>query len=388
MPNYDFAALSPLDFENLSRDLLQKEFGVRLESFTSGRDLGIDLRYTKDERSTLVVQCKHFTGSSFSTLLSLLRRTEVPKIQRLKPTRYVLTTSLPLTPARKDKLLSLLSPYCRTHGDIFGRTDFNGLLAKYPDVEVCHFKLWLASTAVLKRVLHNGLIRLNEADLRQMMDRAKLYVSTESFPKALHVLEQRHVCVIAGIPGIGKSTLAEALCLSYLREGYELVKVSADIAEGFTFHDPSKKQVFFYDDFLGQFRFGEKMTKNEDKRLVSFMREVAHSQYSRLVMTTREYILAQARTLYQTLDDAPLQSAHMRRRTARLHGHCPIAHPLQPFLLLRYPTACSARRHRGTVAPPGHQACEFQPSRCRMDDDSNRRRGVWFRRGLHQSLRG
>jgi hypothetical protein len=39
---YDFRTLSPIDFEELVRDLLQAELHVRMESFGPGPDLGID----------------------------------------------------------------------------------------------------------------------------------------------------------------------------------------------------------------------------------------------------------------------------------------------------------------------------------------------------------
>src|SRR5690348_9557058 len=45
MTSYDFRPLSGYDFEKLTRDLLQAEWNVRIESFASGRDKGIDLRY-------------------------------------------------------------------------------------------------------------------------------------------------------------------------------------------------------------------------------------------------------------------------------------------------------------------------------------------------------
>lgn len=44
MVEYDFLILQPNEFENLTRDLLQKREGVFIESFTIGRDGGIDLR--------------------------------------------------------------------------------------------------------------------------------------------------------------------------------------------------------------------------------------------------------------------------------------------------------------------------------------------------------
>ena len=42
MPNYDFKQLSPHDFEQLTRDLIQARDDFILESFKTGRDLGID----------------------------------------------------------------------------------------------------------------------------------------------------------------------------------------------------------------------------------------------------------------------------------------------------------------------------------------------------------
>ncbi len=41
MPGYDFKTLSPIDFELLSRDLLQEELQITLQSFTCGRDTAL-----------------------------------------------------------------------------------------------------------------------------------------------------------------------------------------------------------------------------------------------------------------------------------------------------------------------------------------------------------
>ena len=68
MSDYDFSFLSSFDFEVLVRDLLQKEHKLTLESFKSGRDQGIDLRYTVDPTKSLIVQCKHYFGSSYRKL--------------------------------------------------------------------------------------------------------------------------------------------------------------------------------------------------------------------------------------------------------------------------------------------------------------------------------
>jgi len=43
MPEYNFLNLSSFDFEKLTRDVLQKHYDIYFESFTTGRDNGIDL---------------------------------------------------------------------------------------------------------------------------------------------------------------------------------------------------------------------------------------------------------------------------------------------------------------------------------------------------------
>jgi hypothetical protein len=135
MSKYDFAFLSSFDFEELVRDLLQIEFAVTLECFKSGRDDGIDLRYSENKDRSLIVQCKHYSGSSVKTLLQRLRFEEREKVQKLKPARYVFATSLGLTPSNKDKILKEFSPYCLSTGDILGRDDLNNLLRKFPEIE-------------------------------------------------------------------------------------------------------------------------------------------------------------------------------------------------------------------------------------------------------------
>lgn len=102
MPNYDFKSLSPVDFEVLVRDLLQEELNVRLESFRSGRDLGIDFRYSLDAGGEIIVQCKHYADSTFAKLLSDLRKRELPKIESCP--RPVTLSAHPLALTRRRRI--------------------------------------------------------------------------------------------------------------------------------------------------------------------------------------------------------------------------------------------------------------------------------------------
>jgi hypothetical protein len=133
MPAHDFSRLSSFDFEELICDLLQAEWRARLEIFTAGRDSGIDPRAFADGANETIIQCKHVPGSTFSQLLSHLRREELPKVKALAPKRYVLVSSIGLTPENKKALVKLFHPYPRT--------------AARSCIENYSIRYWLLSTA-------------------------------------------------------------------------------------------------------------------------------------------------------------------------------------------------------------------------------------------------
>lgn len=231
MPDYTFQTLSPLDFENMVRDLLQAELSIRLEDFKSGKDHGIDLRYAKCGIPSLIVQAKHYADTGFRGLLSHLASKEKAKIDKLQPARYLLMTSVPLSPDNKDAICKVLSPHIKGTEDIYGKDDLNNLLGLFPKIERQHFKLWLSSISVLEEVLHSRVLNQTRIILEDIRDRARFYVCNESFDKALRVLNDYNYVVIAGIPGIGKTTLAKMLVLHFLRADYDFIDVSYDISE-------------------------------------------------------------------------------------------------------------------------------------------------------------
>lgn len=98
---YDFTTLSPDDFEALVADLLSRELGGRLESFKPGKDGGIDLRNTRVSGSGAIVQCKRYAPHKINELLRSMA-SESNKLRKLRPPRYVLATSVDLSPGNKD----------------------------------------------------------------------------------------------------------------------------------------------------------------------------------------------------------------------------------------------------------------------------------------------
>jgi hypothetical protein len=309
MTNYTFHALSDADFEDLSRDLLQEELGIRLEAFTSGRDSGIDLRYSSSRGERLIVQCKHYYRSGFTKLQRHLANDELPKIKALAPDRYILCTSVGLTPGNKDALLELLGPYCKSSGDILGCDDLNNLLGRHPAVEIRQHKLWLTSSALLERILHHATFFQTAMERSSIERRLGLYVQSQAYDEARAILQDHHYCIISGIPGIGKTTLAEILVVAHLEAGFELVVIGQNIREAFSVIKATQNQLFYYDDFLGRSSFGEKLEKNEDQNILQFLRELTGDASKRLILTTREYLLRQARQQYERLDTQELEIA-------------------------------------------------------------------------------
>lgn len=305
MTSYDFRSLSPHDFERLSTDLLQEELGHSLESFTVGPDSGIDSRLLL-RSNVIVVQCKHYADSTFSRLLSTIRNQERKHIENL-PTRarYILTTSMGLSPKNKDQLSKVIGSRCKSRADIYGRDDLNSLLAKHPTVERRHYKLWLTSTETLTSVMHAGIITDSISHLDDVRKRLSRYVPNPSLYRARETIDQHHFCIVSGIPGIGKTTLAEIL-LAHLvdKDGYAPFRVNSRIEEIRPIKDRSKKQVFYFDDFLGRTDLVH-LERNEDRHLVELMREVSNNDRWRLVLTTREYILNAAKTQYEAIHQLP-----------------------------------------------------------------------------------
>ena len=118
MIKYDFLNLSPAEFEELSRDLLQKHLNTIFESFKDGRDQGIDLRWTSNNDKNIIVQCKRY--SDYKPLIANLKK-EVLKVTKLNPQKYIIMTSTGLTPNNKSEIKKLFSPYIVNTSDIYGK---------------------------------------------------------------------------------------------------------------------------------------------------------------------------------------------------------------------------------------------------------------------------
>ena len=295
---HDFHTLSHLDFEELVRDLLQAEWDLHLESFGVGRDMGIDARYLNGPQK-VIVQAKHMYASGFRKLLRELVD-EREKAVRLSPSRYVLATSVPLTALRKDQIIAAMPGVPLALHDIFGQEELNNLIRKHAKVEQQHFKLWLSSTAVLERILHSGVYNRTAAEIDVIKAMVPKFVQNQSVAEAEEKLSETGALIIAGPPSVGKTTLARILLWKHAEQKWRIFVVDS-LEEAFRVADSSEKRLILLDDFLGQVRLSEDHMRGIDARLPPLIARVAAYENLRFVLTTRDYIYAQAHNLSSRL---------------------------------------------------------------------------------------
>jgi hypothetical protein len=303
---YDFKTLSPIDFEDLARDLLQAELGVRFESFKPGKDQGVDFRFASGTGQA-VVQAKHLVGSPFSSLMRACRA-EDAKVAKLSPRRYLLVTSVPLSLSQKSKIRAAMPSAPIVDADVLGPEDLNNFLGRHPQIERKHFKLWLASSAVLERILHSRVYNRTETEMALIKNMTQKFVHNESVPAAESILARAGSLIVSGEPGVGKTTLARMLVWLHAEQGWN-ISVIDDIREAFEIPLDEKKRLVFFDDFLGQVALSSDLVRSTDQRFPPFLQKVRSHDNLRFVLTTRNYILRQAQAISGRLAEAAINTS-------------------------------------------------------------------------------
>ena len=157
---------------------------------------------------------------------------EDAKVKKLKPSRYAVVTSVPLSQEDKNKIIAAVPSAPLEVSDIFGQEDLNNLLGRHPEIEKAHPKLWLTSQAILERVLNNAEVTRSEFEVQKIHQQIRRYVQTDAFWEAEKRLADESVVLIAGPPGIGKTTLANMLIYEHLSQGWQAIVIDRDINEG------------------------------------------------------------------------------------------------------------------------------------------------------------
>ena len=91
----------------------------------------------------------------------------------------------------------------------------------------------------------------------------RLFVETRAFQRLVEIVDDRHMAVITGLPGDGKTTMAYHLSLHYHRKGYEHLELHfakdwKDYVDGTSGKDNGKKQFVIIDDIFGRMGVDER----------------------------------------------------------------------------------------------------------------------------------
>ncbi|WCR27524.1 restriction endonuclease [Paenibacillus thiaminolyticus] len=303
-PNYDFHnCLSPREFEELARDILEIKEKVPFEISGRGKDGGVDLRYWEGT-TKIIVQVKCYQNN-YSQLLNVLKK-EKQKARALEPTRYILVTSIKLQIHARDEIFNLFDGLIRNRDDIIDRDDLNKLLGyeQYQHVERTHYKLWLSSTVVLtsliEEIVHRGIRAESRGELEEIEKTVKFFVQNPNFGRGIDILEKFRYVLISGEPGIGKTTLGRCLAAYFLHHmGYREFIYADTVGADLSMYKEKERQVFFFDDFWGSMFKDEKLPHNEEKHLLKFIQRISNSHNKILILTSREYVLQQGLAKYQ-----------------------------------------------------------------------------------------
>lgn len=287
--SYDYHTLSPVDFERLCCGVLSQLYGVRFQRFAEGRDGGVDLMYEDSNGIKSIFQCKRY--KDYASLLRVLKNTEVSKVRRLNPGHYGLLVSCSLTPKNKQEIVALFSPYLTTQ-NVLCKEELDDLLVKddYLHIVSSMPTLWLPTFSLVQTILNNRIIGRSAFEAKGFVkDVAGLFwtsIAEVGFKK----LENEHVVIFVGDPGVGKTISAEMLLCKYAQEGFEPVITYSNIEDFEDLYEEGKKQIFYFDDFLGSNYF-DAIENHEDTKIVRFIKRVVADKDKRFILTSRTTIL-------------------------------------------------------------------------------------------------
>ena len=177
LSKYNFyELLEPYEFQDLACKIIQRREEIEFETFGEGKDDGIDLRYD-DKSQRIICQVKRY--KDYGNLFNTLKNIELPKVVKLKPSRYIIITSVKLDKLQKDKIYNLFSRYINNIGDIISGYDLNNLLneSKYKDIELEFPKLWFNSSNTffkrLDNIVNNDIYEESRAEYLNILERMK-----------------------------------------------------------------------------------------------------------------------------------------------------------------------------------------------------------------------
>lgn len=293
---YQYGNLSDFEFELLCRDIMERKLGCPLRCFAPGRDGGVDITETKLSGKHMV-QVKHYIDSPYRTLLSSLKK-ELPKVKQKQPEHYYVCCAKQLTAQNISEIYQLFSDYMDDAEAVVDLMQIDNFLHKKENADILerHYKLWLESTSVLEQLGNQDIAIDCDAFFYQIEKEQKFFVKTKYYEEGRQILENEHMLMLLGDPGVGKTMLTKMLALAFVAEGYRIRYTTngelSDLKRALS-ADRKRKELIVLDDCLGQHYF--KMQETKENELLALVKYIMHNPNKLLIMNSRVTIFHEAR---------------------------------------------------------------------------------------------
>jgi len=170
-----------------------------------------------------------------------------------------------------------------------------------------------ASWIIRYKELSQNKIPKSEVEIRSefLLNKIKeneiFYVLTDNHNKAIKKLDKSNIIIIAGNPGIGKTTLAEQIILDYSKKGFKFYDIKTLLSEAFKIYKNDEKQIFYLDDFLGE-NYLNAIENKQASDIVKFIDIIKKDKRKRFILTSRTNIFNQCLQLSDTIKNKNLEN--------------------------------------------------------------------------------
>ncbi len=290
---FNFNILSPIEFEELCKDIISDKLKMEFKTFKIGKDGGIDLR---NKENGIVCQCKHI--KKYSDLKSSLEK-EKNKIKLIKELKkYYLMVSTELTPKNEDEILELMKDYLKSSEQLISIKELESILDNEEKLEILkrNSKLWLTSYRVLE-IFQNKFMDFQVASIyNEIKSEINYFVETKIFKECLEKIKKEKILIITGSPGVGKTINSNMVVARMLTDNQNLkVKTitGSNYEELIKSLNKDEEELIILDDFLGQ-SYLEKTTSDIDN-IISIINYVLKNSKKFLLLNSRLYVISQTK---------------------------------------------------------------------------------------------
>ncbi len=292
---FNYENLDDVEFEELCKDILEKQLDKKFKIFAKGKDGGVDL--TDNVKShDVIAQVKHYSRSPFSSLKASLKN-EIPKIKKLNPKQYYICCSKKLTDQNIKEIYDMFSEYMSSDKNIVTLSEIDDFLQEPTNINIVrkHFKLWLSASNILSEINNQNIFIDCETLLDDIKEDYKFYIQTRSYNTCIKILENYRALILIGAPGVGKTVTSKMLILYFANKGYRIRYTTngdiSDLKKALTV-DKDCKEIILLDDCLGQYYF--KINDSQENQLISLVKYIKLNNNKMIILNSRVTIFNEA----------------------------------------------------------------------------------------------